>query len=103
MYEKAYMRSPQFQSATISLSKPNDIHDNFKIQQSKPQHFSSLVTLRKHNTEIFSAVKNENFTRKKLIFLIYIRKILCGYTLEQAVLTSTHSLGFEAKKKKKKR
>ena len=33
-------------------------------------------------TEIFSAVKIENFIRKILIFFIFAQNIDCGYTLE---------------------
>ena len=54
----------------------------------------------------FSAVKPENFTRKKLIFLIFLLKTLIVGTprqnrLAEAVLTSTHNLYFGAKIRKK--
>ena len=53
-------------------------------------------------TEIFSAVKIENFTRKKndtCIFNIFAQYIHCRYTLE-AVLTSTHNVCFGSKIRK---
>ena len=47
-------------------------------------------------TEIFIAIKNENFQQKNFdIFVIFAQNIDCG-----AVLTSTHSLCFGAKIKK---
>ena len=54
----------------------------------------------------FLVVKNENFTRKILIFfLLFAQNIDCGYSLEpplaKAVLTSIHNLCFGAKKKEK--
>ena len=54
-------------------------------------------------TEIFSAVKIENFTRKKKgIFNIFAQNLHCRYTLEppEAVLTSTHNVCFESKIRK---
>ena len=54
-------------------------------------------------TEIFSAVKIENFQVKNFdIFLIFAQNIDCGYTLEprEAVLMSTHNLCFGAKIRK---
>ena len=35
------------------------------------------------------------------MFLIFARNIDCGYTLDEAVLTSTHNLCFGSKNKKK--
>ena len=54
-------------------------------------------------TEIFLALKLENFQLKKFdIFLIFAQNIDCGYTLElgEAVLMSTHNLCFRAKIRK---
>ena len=56
-------------------------------------------------TEIFLALKIENFQLKKFdIFLIFAQNIDCGYSLEpplaEAVLTSTHNLCFGAKIRK---
>ena len=54
-------------------------------------------------TEIFKAVKNENFQWKCLdIFLNFAQTIDCGYTLEppRPILTSTHNLCFGAKIRK---
>ena len=52
-------------------------------------------------TWIFKVVKNENFQSKIFdIFLIFAQYIDCGYTLEPAVLTSTHNLCFGAKIRK---
>ena len=48
-----------------------------------------------------SALKIENFTRKALIFFLFL--LDCGYTLErltEAVLTSTHNLCLGAKLRK---
>ena len=51
--------------------------------------------------EIFKVVKNENFPLKIFdIFLIFAQNIDCGYTLAEAVLTSTHNLCFGAKIRK---
>ena len=47
-------------------------------------------------SEIFNVVKSENFD----IFLIFAQNIDCGYTFEEAVLTSTHNLCFGAKMRK---
>ena len=56
------------------------------------------------NIQTFSAVKIENFTRKKNdIFNTFAQKIHCGYTLEpfaEAVLTSTHNVCFGSKIRK---
>ena len=59
-------------------------------------------------TDIFLALKMENFQRKKFdIFLIFAQNIDYGYTLEpprprlaEAVLTSTHNLCFGAQIRK---
>ena len=55
-------------------------------------------------TEIFSAVKTENFTRKKLdISYIFAQNLHCGYTLEpphRGGLTSTHNVCFGSKIRK---
>ena len=50
---------------------------------------------------IFKGCKNGNFQMKNCdIFLIFAQNIDSGYTLEQAVLTSTHNLCFRAKIRK---
>ena len=49
-------------------------------------------------TEIFLALKFENFQLIFFyIFLIFAPNIDCGYTVGEAVLTSTHNLCFRAK------
>ena len=70
------------------------------------------MLLRKHARAIykdfFSAVKIENFTRKKEdIFNIFAQNIHCGYTLEpprrgleEAILTSTHNVCFGSEVRK---
>ena len=48
--------------------------------------------------KMFKVVKNENFPLKNFdIFLIFAQNIDYGYTLGEAVLTSTHNLCFGAK------
>ena len=55
-------------------------------------------------TEIFSTVKNENFIRKILIFLMFLLKTLWVHirttSLGDAVLMSTRNLCFESKIRK---
>ena len=52
------------------------------------------------NSNFFRS-KIDNFQRKIFdIFLIFAQNIDCGYTLEPAVLTSTHNLCFGAKIRK---
>ena len=55
-------------------------------------------------TAIFHCCKNVSFSMKNTIFLIFARNIDYGYTLEpphnEAVLTSTHNLGFRVKIRK---
>ena len=52
-------------------------------------------------TETFLALKIENFQPINFdIFLIFAQNIDCGYTVLEAVLTSTHNLCFEAKIRK---
>ena len=64
-------------------------------------HYENLPM---HYTQIFLALKSENFQLKIFdIFLIFAQNIDCGYTLEpprEAVLTSTHNLCFGAKIRK---
>ena len=51
--------------------------------------------------KMFKVVKNENFPLKDFdIFLIFAQNIDYGYTLGEAVLTSTHNLCFGAKIRK---
>ena len=80
-----------------SLARLN-IHVN-KIPIAKPVQISTslgklsitiISLLKKH---IFKIVKIDNFHLKKCdIFLIFAQNIDCGYTLDEAVLTSTHKL-----------
>ena len=52
-------------------------------------------------TAIFHGCKNVNFQMKNYnIFLIFAQNIDCGYTLFEAVLTSTHNLCFKVKIRK---
>ena len=52
------------------------------------------------NTAIFHGCKDDNFQLKFFdYFHIFAQNIDCGYT--EAVLTSTHTLCFRAKNKKK--
>ena len=52
-------------------------------------------------TEKNFGCKNDNFQWKNFdIFLIFAQNIDCGYTLTEAVLTSTHNLCFGAKIRK---
>ena len=55
-------------------------------------------------TVIFSALKIENFTRKKMIFLIFLLKTYivgtCCNRLAEAVLTRTHNVCFGSKIRK---
>ena len=54
-----------------------------------------------HYTAIFDGCKKDNFQMKKCaVFLIFAQNIDCGYTLVEAVLTSTHNLCFRAKIRK---
>ena len=58
-------------------------------------------------TEIFKAAKKKKKKKKKDhqnifdIFLVFAQNIDYGYTLEEAVLTSTHNLCFGSKIRKK--
>ena len=52
-------------------------------------------------TAIFHGCNNDNFQMKNCdIFLILAQNIDCGYTLTEAVLTSTHNLCLRAKIRK---
>ena len=66
--------------------------------------YTPKVSLRKHAHMIYSNFfrsKIDNFHRKNFdIFLIFAQNIDCGYTLGEAVLTSTHNLCFGAKIRK---
>ena len=50
----------------------------------------------------FQGCKKDKFQMKNCdVFLIFAQNIDCGYTLDEAVLTSTHNQCFRAKIRKK--
>ena len=62
-------------------------------------HYENLPM--QYTETILAVKKNENFHWKKFdIFLIFAQNIDCGYTSDEAVLTSTHNLCFGAKIRK---
>ena len=67
----------------------------------KLNHFALRKPVHVINRE-FLALKTENFQLKNfdIFFPIFAQNIDCGYTLEEAVLTSTHNLCFGAKIRK---
>ena len=74
------------------LSRETTLEPHMECKKIISFHYENLPM---QYTDYFSAVKIENFIRKKLVFfLIFAQNIDRGY---EAVLTSTHNLCFGAK------